>query len=283
MKSLVISIVCILTIVAAVVVMAAPSGQARTVGQLIDDATLVATIKAKLTADQLSNLTKIDVKADRGVVTLGGTVDSLERRARAVQIASGVDGVKSIVNDIQVSGGGVTSSTAPTTTAPTASTPPTATTPPASGDAGVDATGTIAQVDPATDTITLTDGRVLKATPRTVVWQPSTVQALKPGSQVLVRGAAPAGFQPPATTSSREWRMGTVSRVDRGANQLVLTDGTIVRVTPATPVQRGADRLSLDQLEPGSEVVVRISPAVTTAPVEATQIDVVWVPTASMR
>ena len=55
----------------------------------------MATVKAKLTADQLSNLTKIDVKADRGVVTLGGTVDSLpERRARAVQIASGVDGVK---------------------------------------------------------------------------------------------------------------------------------------------------------------------------------------------
>lgn len=276
MKAFTISIACILAVVTAVVAVAAATGQARTVGQLIDDATIVATVKAKLTADQLSNLTKIDVKADRGIVTLGGTVDSLERRARAAQIAGAVDGVKGIVNDIQVTGSGTTSSTPPSP-APT----PSAT--PASSDVGVDATGTIAQVDPATGTIALTDGRVLKATSRTVVWQPSTVQALTPGGQVMVRGAAPAGFQPPATTYSREWRMGTVSRVDPGANQLVLTDGTVVRVTPATIVQRGADRLSLDQLEPGSEVVVRISPAVTAAPVEATQIDIVWVPTASTR
>jgi Cu/Ag efflux protein CusF len=217
------------------------------------------------------------VKADRGVVTLGGTVDSLERRARAGQIASAVDGVKSVVNDIHVTGSGTTSSTAPPPPAPTASTVP------GSAEAGVDATGTIAQVDPATGTITLTDGRVLKATSRTVVWQPSTVQALTPGGQVMVRGATAAGFQPPAAAYSREWRMGTVSRVDPGANQVVLTDGTVVRVTPATIMQRGADRVSLDQLQPGSEIVVRMAPAVTAAPVEATQIDIVWVPTASVR
>jgi hyperosmotically inducible periplasmic protein len=282
MKTLILSIVCVLVIVTALVVAVAVPGQARTVGQLIDDATIVATVKAKLTADQLSNLTKIDVKADRGIVTLGGTVDSLERRARAVQIASGVDGVKGIVNDIQVTGSGAPVATVPAPPAPPASVPSSAAAPiPSEGS--VDATGTIARVDPATGTITLTDGRVLKATPQTVVWQPSTVQALAPGGQVLVRGAAPAGFQPPTTTYSREWRMGTISRVDPGGNQIVLTDGTVVRVTPATILQRGSDRISLDQLQPGSEVVVRTSPVVGATPVEATQIDIVWVPTASIR
>jgi hypothetical protein len=123
MKAFTISIACILAVVAAVVAVAAATGQARTVGQLIDDATIVATVKAKLTADQLSNLTKIDVKADRGIVTLGGTVDSLERRARAAQIAGAVDGVKGIVNDIQVTGSGTTSSTPPSP-APTPSATP---------------------------------------------------------------------------------------------------------------------------------------------------------------
>ena len=48
----------------------------RSIGQIIDDTTITAEIKAKLTADKLSNLTKIDVKSEAGVVTLGGTVDS---------------------------------------------------------------------------------------------------------------------------------------------------------------------------------------------------------------
>ena len=54
----------------------------RTFGQIIDDATIVASVKAKLAADRLSNLWEIDVKATEGVVTLSGTVDTPERRDR---------------------------------------------------------------------------------------------------------------------------------------------------------------------------------------------------------
>jgi Cu/Ag efflux protein CusF len=232
----------------------------RTIGQIIDDAAIVAEVKTKLTADKLSNLTKIDVKSENGVVTLGGTVDSADRRARAVQIATNVNGVKSVLNNIEVSGTGSTAA--------------------APASATLEATGTVASVDPATGTITLQDGRVLKATDQTAIWQPSSMTALKPGARVLVRGAAPTAFQPSAAAGARHWRMATVSRIDRSANELVLNDGTTVKVTSATNVHRGADRLGIDQIEPGSEVVVYTPSASAT---EASEVAIVWTPTASAK
>jgi BON domain-containing protein/uncharacterized protein DUF5666 len=214
------------------------------------------------------------VKSDAGVVTLDGTVDSVDRKTRAGQIAAQATGVKHVLNNIEVSGASASTSSAPTP-------------PPSSATTGapLEATGTVASVDAATGTITLQDGRVLKATDQTVVWQPSSVSALKPGTQVLVRGAAPSGFQPGG--SARDWRMGTVSRVDAAASQLVLTDGTTVRVTPATSIHRGSDRLSLAQVDPGSEVVVTAAPGPVGAPespaLEARDVSVVWTPVTASR
>ncbi|MBI3635371.1 MAG: hypothetical protein HY216_03995, partial [Candidatus Rokubacteria bacterium] len=50
----------------------------------------------------------------------------------------------------------------------------------------------------------------------------------------------------PRPTQGRapEWRLGTVSRVDGAASQLVLTDGSLVRVTPATNIHRHEQRLT---------------------------------------
>jgi hypothetical protein len=244
----------------------APAAAAgRTIGQIIDDAAIVAEVTAKLAADKLSNLTKIDVKSDAGVVTLGGTVDTAERRARAAQIAGSVTGVKTVLNNIDVSGDGSTASTT--------------TTPPIPSAAPVEVTGTVASVDRATSTITLQDGRVLQVTDQTVVWQPSTVGALRPGAQVLVRGAAPTAYQA-TTPGTRYWRMATVSRVDRTSSELLLSDGTTLKLTPTTNVHRGADRLRLEQLEPGTEVVVYTPSASAT---EASEVAVVFTPTASAR
>jgi len=161
----------LIVIVAAVAMVA--SAQQRSVGQVIDDATLTTEIKAKLTADTLSNLTKIGVNTRDGVVTLTGNVDSLERKARAVQIASSVRGVRQVVDNVQVLG-------------PTAPPPPAASAP---GQPTFEVTGVVSQVDPSTGTIVLQDGRVLRMTGNTLVWQPTTIQALRPGTQVLVRGA----------------------------------------------------------------------------------------------
>jgi hypothetical protein len=127
------------------------------------------------------------------------------------------------------------------------------------------------------------------------VWQPSTIQGLRPGTQVLVRDAMPIGVQPTATMTTPEWRMGTVRSVDRAASVVVLNDGTVVRVTPTAIVRRGNDRVMLDQLAPGTEVVIRAVPPstrtaegsafpgrVSTAPtIDASEISVVWMPVGS--
>ena len=256
----------------------AATAQSRTVGQTIDDTVITTEIKAKLTADQLSNLTKVGVNTKQGIVTLSGTVDSIERRERAAQIAGSVKGVRGVVNAIQLAG--------TTPPAPTASTPP----------AAVDATGVVARADPATGTITLQDGRVLRATGGTMVWQPTTVQALRPGAQVLVRGAVPAGLD--RGVAAPEWRMGTVRNVDSATSQILLTDNTVVRLAPSAYIHRGAERLVLEQIAPGSEVVIRPLPPpstgsgdgsalpgqVATAPtLDAAEINVVWAPSAVLR
>jgi BON domain len=252
-------------------------GQSRTVGQTIDDTVLTTEIKAKLAADQLSNLTKIGVNTKNGVVTLTGTVDSLERQQRAAQIAGSVKGVRGVVNSIELAG---TPTPGPTATAP-----------------AVDATGVVARVDPSTGTITLEDGRVLRTNAGTVVWQPTALDTLRPGTQVLVRSAAPIGVDRAASTPTPEWRMGTVRTVDTPASQIVLTDNTVVRVAPSAYLHRGADRLVLEQIAPGSEVVIRpLAPpavaaagsaapgqVVTSPTLDAAEINVVWAPSARLR
>jgi len=262
MNTRAIALACALLVVA----VGAGPGHARTVGQAIDDAAIVATVKAKLTAEKLSNLVRIDVKSDDGVVTLSGTVDTPERRDRIVQIAGWTSGVKSVVNRIQVSGAVATSS--PGTPSP------------ASGvGTRIDATGSVATVEPTTGTLALADGRVVRVTDETTIWQSSTLPALRPGAQVLIRNGTPAGLEGRASRPA-DWRMGTVSRVDRAAGQVILTDGTVVRVLPSATVQRGTERLTLDALQPGWEIVVKVPPA---HGVDASQIDVVWAPTASTR
>jgi hyperosmotically inducible protein len=252
------------------------TAHARTIGEFIDDTRISAEVTTKLTAESPPNFVKIDVKTESGIVTLGGTVDSADKRARAAQIAGAVSGVKGLVNNIQVAGatpapGGASSASVGTPT--------------------VDATGTVAAVDVASGTITLSDGRVLRAGDRTAVYQPTTVRALKPGDRVLVRGATPGTVRAP------EIRMGTVARVDAAGQQLVLTDGTVVRVPPSANVHRGAERLTLAQIEPGAELVIQLAPvpsaspgttaprpaADTAAALDATDVSVVWTPSAVAR
>ena len=76
----------------------------RTAGRNIDDATLTASVKSTLVADKASNFTRIDVDTTNGVVSLTGTVESPEQRKRAEQLAARVDGVKRVVNNLQVQG-----------------------------------------------------------------------------------------------------------------------------------------------------------------------------------
>lgn len=74
----------------------------KTAGENIDDTQITASVKSKLVADKVSNLTKVDVDTNRGTVYLNGSVDSAEHKARAEQIAWQASGVKAVVNNLQV-------------------------------------------------------------------------------------------------------------------------------------------------------------------------------------
>jgi osmotically-inducible protein OsmY len=74
----------------------------RTAGRNLDDLTITASVKARLVADKLSNFTRIDVDTVNAVVSLTGLVESEFEKRRAEDIAALVDGVKQIVNDLQV-------------------------------------------------------------------------------------------------------------------------------------------------------------------------------------
>ena len=74
----------------------------QSVGQNIDDKTLLASVKTKLVADKVSNLTRVHVDVNNGTVYLTGNVESAEQRSRAEQITNEVKGVRSVVNNLQI-------------------------------------------------------------------------------------------------------------------------------------------------------------------------------------
>jgi hyperosmotically inducible protein len=74
----------------------------RSMGKNVDDAALTASVNGALVADKPANFTRIDVDTTNGVVSLNGTVETPEQRARAEQLASRVDGVRRVVNNLQV-------------------------------------------------------------------------------------------------------------------------------------------------------------------------------------
>jgi len=71
-------------------------------GPEFEDAKLIATIKAQLAREDRSSVQDINVDVDDGVAKLKGTVDTVEKKNKAGEIAGKVSGVKSVVNNIQV-------------------------------------------------------------------------------------------------------------------------------------------------------------------------------------
>lgn len=89
-------------LVAAMLMASCQAMTGRTAGRNVDDAALTASVNAALVADKPSNFTRIDVDTTSGVVSLTGTVETPEQRARAEQLAGRVDGVKRVINNLQV-------------------------------------------------------------------------------------------------------------------------------------------------------------------------------------
>ncbi len=91
------------TAVAAQDTAAAPE---RTAGQVLDDATITASVKAKLLADERTKAFDINVDTLKAVVTLTGGADSDAAKRAAQEVAGQVEGVILIKNELIVAAPG---------------------------------------------------------------------------------------------------------------------------------------------------------------------------------
>lgn len=74
----------------------------ETVGEYIDDATITTSVKAAILNEPTLKVAEINVETYKGVVQLSGFVASPASVATATQVARGVNGVKSVKNDIRI-------------------------------------------------------------------------------------------------------------------------------------------------------------------------------------
>lgn len=78
----------------------------RTPGQTIDDSVITGKVKTALLADDQVKGLQIDVDTMEGVVTLTGSASTQTQVNRALEIATGTEGVRSVNNQITVGAGG---------------------------------------------------------------------------------------------------------------------------------------------------------------------------------
>lgn len=74
----------------------------RAPGEQVDDAALLTSVKSALAAESAETAADVNVDVYRGDVKLSGFVDNANDKARAAEVARGVEGVKSVKNDIAV-------------------------------------------------------------------------------------------------------------------------------------------------------------------------------------
>jgi osmotically-inducible protein OsmY len=77
----------------------APTPTKEGTGEYIDDSMITGKVKAAFAADPTVKATQVQVETFKGTVQLSGFVDSRESAQKAVEIARGVKGVKSVKND----------------------------------------------------------------------------------------------------------------------------------------------------------------------------------------
>lgn len=71
-------------------------------GEYVDNSVITSKIKSQLAADDFLKSFEISVETYKGTVQLSGFVDSQRAINRAGQIARGVEGVRSVKNNLRV-------------------------------------------------------------------------------------------------------------------------------------------------------------------------------------
>lgn len=99
---------CITAIAATALVATAACSATRTqrsAGEVLDDAVILGNVKAALIAEPNTSAREINVEVNRGVVQLNGFVDSPAERSRATMVATEVDGVLEVRNNLAIKSG----------------------------------------------------------------------------------------------------------------------------------------------------------------------------------
>ena len=78
------------------------SSTSESTGQYLDSSVISTKVRAQIAKDEKVSIFDIDVKTFKDVVQLSGFVNSEAEKARAGQIAAGVEGVRHIRNNITV-------------------------------------------------------------------------------------------------------------------------------------------------------------------------------------
>ena len=71
-------------------------------GEVIDDSTITAKIKADYAVDKDVSAMQVGVETYKGVVQLSGFVDNRDQKARAATLAKNTTGVKDVENNITI-------------------------------------------------------------------------------------------------------------------------------------------------------------------------------------
>ena len=74
----------------------------RSAAEVTEDASITTKVKAAFAADALVKAYQIDVDTFRNDVTLNGTVNNQATVNKAIEIARGVSGVRSVKNNLSV-------------------------------------------------------------------------------------------------------------------------------------------------------------------------------------
>lgn len=75
---------------------------AATAGRVVDDSIITGRVKAALIADPTTKAHQITVETFNGTVQLSGFVDDAKAKARAVQVAKEVEGVREVKDDMEL-------------------------------------------------------------------------------------------------------------------------------------------------------------------------------------
>lgn len=71
-------------------------------GEYVDDSVITTKVKAAILEESTLKVAEINVETFKGVVQLSGFVSSPAAASKAVEVARGVGGVKSVKNDMRM-------------------------------------------------------------------------------------------------------------------------------------------------------------------------------------